>query len=150
MEIVGYLAAILMGLSLGLIGGGGSILTIPILVYLFGINPVISTSYSLFVVGITSLVGSLSHFKNGNIHLRTALVFGAPSIATVFVVRKFIVPAIPDVIFQMGSIPFTKSLLVMMLFAVLMMGASIAMLRKPINRTVVQMVKKYNKERHEK
>lgn len=144
MEIVGYLAAILMGLSLGLIGGGGSILTIPILVYLFGINPVISTSYSLFVVGITSLVGSLSHFKNGNIHLRTALVFGAPSIATVFVVRKFIVPAIPEVIFQMGSIPFTKSLLVMMLFAVLMMGASIAMLRKPINRTVVQMVKKYN------
>lgn len=144
MEIVGYLAAILMGLSLGLIGGGGSILTIPILVYLFGINPVISTSYSLFVVGIVSLAGSFSHFKNGNIHLRTALVFGAPSIATVFAVRKFIVPAIPDVIFQMGSIPFTKSLLVMILFAVLMMGASIPMLRKPINKTVVQMVKKYN------
>jgi uncharacterized membrane protein YfcA len=80
MEILGYVASILMGLSLGLIGGGGSILTVPILVYLFDIDPVLSTAYSLFVVGLTSAVGSVSHFRNGNVHLKTALIFGLPSI----------------------------------------------------------------------
>ena len=61
MEILGYIGAIIMGLSLGLIGGGGSILTVPILVYLFVIDPVLATAYSLFIVGLTSLVGSFSH-----------------------------------------------------------------------------------------
>lgn len=144
MELIGYLASIIMGLSLGLIGGGGSILTIPILVFLFNINPVVATSYSLFVVGITSLVGSVSHFKSGNIHLRTAIVFGGPSIVTVFAVRKFLMPMIPEVLFNIRSVPFTKSLLVMLVFAILMVAASISMIRKPVNRTVVQIVKKYN------
>ena len=75
MELIGYAAAIVMGLSLGMIGGGGSILTVPILVYLFGVDPVLSTAYSLFVVGLTSLIGSFSHFRNGNVHLKTALIF---------------------------------------------------------------------------
>lgn len=74
MEIFGYAASIVMGLSLGLIGGGGSILTVPILVYLFGVDPVLSTAYSLFVVGLTSALGSFSHFKKGNVHLKTALI----------------------------------------------------------------------------
>ena len=76
MEIIGYIGAILMGLSLGLIGGGGSILTVPILVYLFHVDAVLATAYSLFIVGLTSLVGSVSHIKLGNIHWKTDLVFG--------------------------------------------------------------------------
>jgi uncharacterized membrane protein YfcA len=55
----------MIGLSLGLIGGGGSILTVPVLVYLIGLNPVLSTAYSLFIVGLTSLVGSYKFYKKG-------------------------------------------------------------------------------------
>jgi uncharacterized membrane protein YfcA len=99
LEIVGYIAAIFMGLSLGLIGGGGSILTVPILVYLFHIDPVLATAYSLFIVGATSLFGSFSHIKLGNIHWRTAFVFGIPSIISVFLTRMYLVPAIPNPIF---------------------------------------------------
>ena len=95
MEILGYIGAILMGLSLGLIGGGGSILTVPILVYLFMVEPVLATAYSLFIVGLTSLVGSLSHMRMGNIHWRTAIVFGIPSILAVYATRAWLVPALP-------------------------------------------------------
>lgn len=130
MEIIGYAAAIFMGLSLGLIGGGGSILTVPILVYLFGVDPVVSTSYSLFVVGLTSLIGSYSHFKNDNVHVRTALIFGIPSILSVYAVRKFLVPNIPDPFFSIGTFTITKPLFVMVLFAVLMLLASVSMIRK--------------------
>lgn len=129
MAILGYVASVLMGLSLGLIGGGGSILTVPILVYLFGVDPVLATAYSLFVVGLTSLVGSYSHFRAGNVQLKTALVFGLPSIASVYAVRKFIVPIIPDPAFHIGSLQVSKGTLLMVLFAILMLMASISMIR---------------------
>ena len=130
MEFIGFAASIVMGLSLGLIGGGGSILTVPILVYLFHIDPVLATAYSLFVVGLTSLIGSVSHFKSGNVHLKTALIFGVPSILSVYTVRKFVVPAIPDTLFSIGSFTFSKPLFVMVLFAVLMLLASVSMIRR--------------------
>ena len=144
MEILGYAASILMGLSLGLIGGGGSILTVPILVYLFGIGPVESTAYSLFVVGLTSLAGTFTHFKNGNVHLKTALIFGVPSILSVYAVRKFVVPIIPDPFFSLGTFTVTKPLFVMVLFAVLMLLASISMIRKPKKATAESEEIKYN------
>ncbi len=131
LEILGYVASIFMGLSLGLIGGGGSILTVPILVYLFDVDPVVSTAYSLFVVGLTSLVGSFSHLKKGNVHLKTAIIFGIPSIISVYAVRKFVVPIIPDPFFSLGSFVFSKALFIMVLFAVLMVIASVFMIRKP-------------------
>lgn len=136
MEIVGFVASILMGLSLGLIGGGGSILTVPILVYLFGVNPVLSTSYSLFVVGLTSLVGSYTHFKKGNLDLKTALIFGIPSIASVYAVRKFLVPIIPDPVFSIGEAELTKNLFVLLLFSALMVLAAVSMIRKNKNEVV--------------
>lgn len=131
MEILGYAASIVMGISLGLIGGGGSILTVPILVYLFGVGPVESTAYSLFVVGLTSLAGTFTHFRNSNVHVKTALIFGVPSILSVYAVRKFVVPVIPDPFFSIGSFTVTKPLFIMVLFAVLMLLASISMIRKP-------------------
>jgi hypothetical protein len=131
MEILGYAASIIMGLTLGLIGGGGSILTVPILVYLFDVDPVLSTAYSLFVVGLTSAVGSVSHFRKGNVDLKTALIFGIPSIIAVYMVRKFAVPAIPDVLFTVGEFVMTKALFIMVLFAILMVLASVSMIRKP-------------------
>jgi uncharacterized membrane protein YfcA len=74
-EIIGYILASLIGISLGLIGGGGSILTVPVLVYVMGVNPTLSTAYSLFIVGITALVGSFTYFQKKLISLKTAVVF---------------------------------------------------------------------------
>ncbi len=144
MELIGYVAAIVMGLSLGMMGGGGSILTVPILVYLFGVDPVLSTAYSLFVVGLTSLIGSFSHFKNGNVHLKTALIFGLPSILAVYSVRKFVVPVIPDPFFSLGSFVVTKALFVMVLFAILMLLAASAMIRKSKKENNLSDEIKYN------
>lgn len=130
MEILGFAASVLMGLSLGLIGSGGSILTVPILVYLFGVNAVVSTSYSLFVVGLTSLIGSYSHFRKGNLDVRTALLFGLPSILSVYAVRKFVVPIIPDPLFTLGGAVVSKSVAILILFSVLMIVAALSMIRK--------------------
>ena len=141
MEIVGFVASVLMGLSLGLIGGGGSILTVPILVYLFGISPLLSTSYSLFVVGVTSLIGSYSHFKKGNLDIKTALIFGIPSIVSVYAVRKFVVPIIPDPVFSIGELLITKSIFVLIVFSVLMVLAALSMIRRS-KREVLDCEKK--------
>ena len=130
MEIAGYVASLIIGISLGLIGGGGSILTVPVLVYLFGVEPILATAYSLFIVGSTSLIGAIPKFKEGLINIKTAIIFGIPSIIAVFATRKFIVPNIPDVVFRIGNFDFTKALLMMLLFAVLMLVASISMIRK--------------------
>ena len=136
MEILGYIGAVLMGLSLGLIGGGGSILTVPILVYLFQVDAVLATAYSLFIVGLTSLVGSFSHIKLGNIHWRTAIVFGIPSIISVFLTRSFLVPMIPDPIMTFGqnasggaTFVLTKSVGLLLLFAVIMVMAAYSMIK---------------------
>ena len=117
MLIAGYLASLFIGLSLGLIGGGGSILTVPVLVYLFGVDPVLATAYSLFVVGSTSLFGTYPKYKQGEVNLKTALIFGLPSIVAVYATRAFIVPAIPSEVFSLGSIVFSKGLLTMVLLS---------------------------------
>lgn len=127
---MGYLASIFIGVALGLIGGGGSILTVPVLVYLFSVDAVLATAYSLFIVGTTSVVGSFSYFKKGLVNIKTAVVFGIPSIAAVFLTRAFIVPAIPQEIFSIGNFTVTKSILLMLLFAVLMIFASYSMIKK--------------------
>jgi uncharacterized membrane protein YfcA len=129
MEIIGYLASLVIGVSLGLIGGGGSILTVPVLVYLFGVDPVLATAYSLFIVGATSLVGAFPKYKAGEINIKTAIIFGIPSIVAVYATRAFIVPAIPAEVFSIGSLVVTKPLMMMMIFAVLMVFASVSMIR---------------------
>ena len=134
-EIFGFIGAVIMGLSLGLIGGGGSILTVPILVYLFSVDAVLATAYSLFIVGFTSLIGSFSHMKLGNVHWRTAIVFGIPSIISVFLTRLYLVPAIPNPIFQFGNVEISKSMGLLLLFAVIMLLASYSMIKKPKKKT---------------
>jgi uncharacterized membrane protein YfcA len=130
LEIIGYLASILVGLVLGLLGGGGSILSIPILVYLFGIDPVMASAYSLFIVGMTSFVGAIPKYREHLINLRTGFLFGIPSIIAIFSTRKWIVPAIPDVIFQAGEFILTKRGLLLGVFALLMVLASFSLIRK--------------------
>ena len=128
MEITGYIASLFIGISLGLIGGGGSILTVPVLVYLFGVSPILATSYSLFVVGSTSLIGSFNSWRKGLVDFQTAFLFGLTSIITVFITRKIIIPHIPENII-IGSITLHFSILTMVLFAVLMLIASISMIK---------------------
>ncbi len=142
MEIAGYIASLFIGVSLGLIGGGGSILTVPVLVYLFAISPTIAISYSLFIVGFTSLVGAFNYYRKGLVNFKTVLLFGSTSITTVFVTRKFIIPLLPDVFFQIGSFEVTHSLFVMVVFAILMLAASVSMIR---SRKIV--AEKQSKER---
>ena len=144
MEILGYIASVLIGISLGLIGGGGSILTVPVLVYLFHVEPVLATAYSLFIVGITSLVGAAPKYKQGLVDLKTAIIFGIPSITTVFLTRKFLIPVIPQNIFSIGDFAVTKPILIMVLFAMLMIAASISMIRNGIKETKDNGPRKFN------
>ncbi len=129
LTVFGLLASTVIGISLGLIGGGGSILTVPVLVYLFNVDPVLATAYSLFIVGLSSLVGAFPKYKAGMIDLKTALVFGVPSIIAVFLTRKVLVPAIPEILFEVAGVSVTKALAMMILFAVLMVAASVSMIR---------------------
>jgi len=129
LELFGYFASLLIGLSLGLIGGGGSILTVPVLVYLFGVDPILATAYSLFIVGTSSLVGAWPKYKQGLVNVKTGIIFGIPSILSVYATRKFIVPMIPNEVFSIGDFMVTKAILMMVLFAILMVFASISMIR---------------------
>lgn len=139
MEIAGYAASVLIGLSLGLIGGGGSILTVPILIYFFDIDPVMATTYSLFVVGITSSAGAISHYKKGNVDFKIALIFGIPSLIAVFSMRKWIMPTIPHHLISIGHFELTKPILIMLSFAVLMLTASVAMIKKSRVKAVLKV-----------
>lgn len=130
MDVAGYTASIFIGIALGIIGGGGSILTVPALVYLFSVDAVLATAYSLFIVGTTSVVGSISYFQKGLVNIKTAVVFGIPSIIAVFLTRVFILPAIPNELFSVGDFAITKSIFLMLIFAVLMIFASISMIKK--------------------
>ena len=129
LQLAGFSASILIGVSLGLIGGGGSILTLPVLVYLLGINPVMSTAYSLFVVGTTSLVGSVSYMRHHQVNYKAAAVFAIPSFLAVFLTRKYLVPWIPDPVFRLDTFMLSKNVAIMVFFALIMLAASYSMIR---------------------
>lgn len=143
MEIFGYFALIGVGLLLGFFGGGGSILSVPILVYLFAEDVVISSAYSLFIVGIASLVGTIGKYKANLVDIRIGLLFGIPSIVGIFSTRKWIIPAIPDIIFYSESFQLTKRALILGIFASLMILSSIITIRgiKNFNHTLEQSSK---------
>jgi hypothetical protein len=130
-EIIDYFCAILIGILLGLTGGGGSILTVPVLVYIIHLNPIIASAYSLFIVGVTSSFGSFINFKKRNIVLKTGLLFALPSLISVYITRKFIVHSIPEVLFENSTFIITKNVFLMVLFAVVMFFAAISMLKTP-------------------
>ncbi len=131
MEYLGYLAAILIGVSLGLIGAGGSILTIPVLVYMIGISPVNATSYSLFIVGVSAFIGGIRYLQNNLICLRTVMFFGIPSVFSIFITRKYLLHAIPEHLITIGAIDISKNTALMLLLSLLMIVAAYAMMRKP-------------------
>lgn len=143
-DLLGYLGALLIGVVLGLIGGGGSILTVPVLVYLLSINPVTATAYSLFVVGASSLVGALNNLKKKLVDFRTATVFSIPAFIAVYATRKYLVPAIPEHIFTLWGFEVTKDIGIMLFFAVIMIVASVSMIRETSKEDLRETKVKYN------
>lgn len=129
MEILGYILAGIIGVSLGLLGGGGSILAVPVLVYLFGIEPSLATAYSLFIVGLSSLFGAAGFIRNKQVSFKTALLFGLPSILMVYFTRSTIVPAIPEEITSIGTFTLTKDASIMIFFSLMMILAAFSMIR---------------------
>lgn len=128
-QILGYVGALIVGLVLGLIGGGGSILTVPLLVYLLGYNPVIATAYSLFVVGTSSMVGTYQKHKKGLVDFKTGLAFSFPSFIAVYLTRRYLVPNIPENFFGFGGFNVTKDMAIMIFFAIIMILASYSMIK---------------------
>lgn len=143
-SFLGYFAAGLIGISLGLIGGGGSILTVPVLVYLFHIEPTLATAYSLFIVGTTSLVGGVKSATKHLVDWRTAIVFAIPSFIAVYLTRRYIVPLLPDHLFVVGSFEVTKDVAIMIFFGIIMLAAAISMIRKKDEETSEEVAVKYN------
>jgi uncharacterized membrane protein YfcA len=128
-DLLGYILAVFVGISLGLIGSGGSIITVPILVYIMAVEPVLATAYSLFIVGSTALVGGIQSARLKKVDFKTALIFGIPSIVAVYLTRAYLVPFLPETFFTFQSFTLTKPIALMLLFAVVMILASFSMIR---------------------
>lgn len=128
-DILGYLGALIIGIVLGLIGGGGSILTVPVLVYVLGTDPVMATAYSLFVVGTSALVGAVRNAQKGMVDFKTGIIFAIPALFTVYATRKFVVPAIPEELFSVGDFLLTKNIAIMVFFAIIMVAAAYFMIK---------------------
>lgn len=129
MQILGFVGAFVIGITLGLMGGGGSILTVPVFVYLLAINPVTATAYSLFVVGTSAMVGTFQNLRKGMVDIKTGIVFAIPALTAVYLTRRFLVPAIPDELFTLGGFTLTRGIAIMVFFAVIMLVAAISMIR---------------------
>ena len=144
-QILGYIGALIVGLVLGLIGGGGSILTVPLLVYLLGYNPVVATAYSLFVVGTSSMVGTYQKHQKGLVDFKTGLAFSFPSFIAVYLSRRYLVPGIPETLFSFGDFELSKGMGIMIFFAIIMLLASISMIKKGKDEDVVSKSQPYYK-----
>ncbi len=130
MEAIGYFCAILIGISLGILGSGGSILTVPIMVYLMNINPVDATGLSLFIVGVTSLTGGVTYLQKKLVDLKTAAIFATPSIISVFMTRRYLMPLIPDPVTTFSSFTLSKAIFILVIFSLLMLIVGYNMIRK--------------------
>jgi len=134
-HILGYLGALIIGLVMGLIGGGGSILSVPIFVYLFALNPIIATSYSLFMVGVSSSFGAFKNYRKNNVNFKIAFLFAIPAFVVIYLTRRYFLPQVPEHLFALGSFAITKSIAIMLLFATVMLYSATLMLkgRKEVN-----------------
>lgn len=125
---LGYFFALFVGITLGLFGSGGSILAVPILVYVFGIAADLATGYSLFIVGITSFVGGIQKINEKLVDFSKVFLFGIPTVITVFLTRKLFVPAIPSEFF-IHDFKIKKTLIILIVFGFFMIFAALKMLK---------------------
>ncbi len=137
-EVIGYIFAVIIGLILGLMGGGGSIITVPVLVYIMALNPVTATAYSLFIVGTTSAFGTIQNLKNKLVDIKTSLMFALPSLVGVYLSRKYVIPAIPETLLTVGEFELHKGMFLMVLFAIVMLLAAKSMLKTRAEEDILQ------------
>ncbi len=130
MEISGYVIALAVGLIMGLIGGGGSILTLPVLVYIMGVQPKTGTTYSLLIVGITALIAGLQKARQDQVNFKTVLLFGLPSIISVYFTRQWLLPLVPETIVETQNYVLLKDQALMLLFAIIMLLSAFSMIKK--------------------
>lgn len=130
-----FLCAILIGLSLGILGAGGAILTIPVFVYVLHVNGLDAITCSLFVVCLTSLTTAIHYFRTKQIHLKAILSFGVPSLISVWFFRGWVLPAIPDPLFTLNHYVISKSSGLLIIFALLMFVVAKKMLATPVVKT---------------
>jgi uncharacterized protein len=134
-ELITYAASLFVGLSLGMIGAGGSILTVPVFIFVLKIDPLTSSIYSMFIVGISSLAGGIRSIFHKLVDIKTMIVFGIPSVTGVLVARKFIFPSIPDQLFSIGGFIVSKKILFMICISTLMFFAAVKMLKAASPKT---------------
>lgn len=127
LEIIGYCCALIVGISMGMLGAGGAILTIPIMVYLFKVEPVLATVYSLFIVGSTAFAGSINYIRQGLINIKSSLLFAIPAVIIMFAMRKLVVPAIPNE-FDIAGVHVLKGTFILGFFSIVLLFSSMSMI----------------------
>lgn len=95
MYVIGIILAFVIGVVLGLVGGGGSILTVPLVHYFFGTSMLLATTYSLFVVAVAASIGVIQRLPNNQVDFRKGFIFVVPSMLTAFSIRLWIMPLFP-------------------------------------------------------
>jgi uncharacterized membrane protein YfcA len=128
MELLGYLGALLVGLSLGILGAGGSIIAIPVLIYLFKIEPLQATTYSFFIIGSTALIGAVQHIRERTVQIWPALYFAISGVISIYSIRTFIIPLIPENLFSIDGIIITKNIFILIFFAIIMAISGVSMI----------------------
>ncbi len=136
MEVLGFTISVLMGVSLGLLGGGGSIFAVPVLVYIFGIDAIHSSIYSNFMVGITAGIGFYGYYLRNLICFKSALGFLLPALTSIFFFKEYLIPYLPDTIQVLNIYSVSKSSLILIITGLLMLIASIWMLDKDENKGI--------------
>lgn len=140
-QLLGFVSAFFIGLILGILGGGGSILTVPVLVYIFSLNPVTASAYSLFVVGISGLAGVIRNLNKKLIDYKTGIVFAIPSFIAVYFTRKFLIPELPEILFNFGNYQVSRDLGLMLFFAIIMLYVAFTMIRKKFRKASHPQIK---------
>lgn len=139
-QLLGFISAFFIGLILGILGGGGSILTVPVLVYIFSLNPITASAYSLFVVGISGLGGVIRNINRHIIDYKVGIVYAIPSLIAVYMTRKFLIPQLPDILFSFGDYQVSRDLGLMLFFALIMLYVSVTMIRQQVSESTEQQI----------
>ena len=129
-DIIGYISAIIIGVILSLIGSGGSILTIPVLVYIFTIEPILATTYSLFIVGLTAFFGVIKNIKKRNIDFNIGLIFTLPSLLSMYFTRRFILPSLPQKIKITENFNYKTDEIILIFLSIIMVFSAVSMITK--------------------
>ena len=129
-ELLGFISAFFIGLVLGILGGGGSILTVPVLVYIFSLNPVTASAYSLFVVGVSGLGGVIRNLNRKLIDYKVGIIYAIPSFIAVYITRKYLIPELPEILFEIGNQEVSRDLGLMLFFAIIMLYVAITMIKQ--------------------